>query len=136
MKKLPPYKAIHRTTIDQVSEIGVSGVYVIAYMGRIMYVGKTTNNISKRLCEHIYTPSDLGSWLFSVIDDWRNVRIDIIEPKDHDDSQWLSKSENACIKRFAPKFNKQLMPESVRTNALDSLYYQKRTNAIQLELPI
>ena len=112
-RKLKPPKQIHRTTIYELvnNDPLISGVYNIAYLGKIMYVGRTESTITDRLAHHCYEKSKLGRWLTSIQDDWVNVRIDILEPASTNDKKWLAQAEEACIKKFRPLFNDLLKPD-------------------------
>ena len=138
MRKLPPYKRLHRTTVGEVSESEESlmGIYVIAYKGEIIYVGKTTVDVKERLSNHIHQGNKLGSWLLNTLDDWHNVRLDILEPEDHDDEVWLAAAEVACIRQFSPLLNKIHNPNYSDTDAVDKCSYRKRNRIIQLEMPL
>ena len=109
------YENIHRTTFDQVfeSQLPHVGIYILAYMGKVLYIGKAESSVVERLENHIkqYT-SRIGYWLRTMEFDWANVRLDIVEPPPRQDRLWFSWVENACIKRFIPLFNEQLIPES------------------------
>ena len=115
-KRHETYDFILRTTLDHIYEgdLPYSGVYIIAYMGKILYVGKVENGMTDRLIYHMkYGLSPIGCWLNVMEPDWKNVRLDILEPPtdQYEDRHWLTRIENACIKQFNPLFNKQLMSE-------------------------
>ena len=108
-------KNVHRTTIDQVFDglIPNVGIYIVAYMGEILYVGKAESSVLDRLKNHLHChTSRIGIWLETMEFDWRNIRIDVLEPPDNEDRYWLSMVENACIKRFNPLFNDRLMAKN------------------------
>ena len=130
---------IHRTTFDQVYEgkIPLVGIYIIAYMGKIMYVGKAEETVIGRLASHTrYNLTPIGGWLNSMEFDWRNIRLDILEPPTHEDNrEWLKRTENACIKRFAPLFNTQLMPEKPRFDAFGNDHYLEHSELYERNHP-
>lgn len=82
-----------------------AAIYIIAYLGRVVYVGKAQDGVEARLAGHMTAPSRLGSWLRRV-DDWENVRLDVLGAHDDD---WLRRAEEACIRRFRPLLNTQLL---------------------------
>ena len=131
IEKHPTYDNIIRTTVDSIYEgdlLPPSAVYIIAYMGKILYVGKTENCVSTRLIKHMRIDrSRIGCWLSAMESDWCNVRLDILEPPHPDDHQWLSKIEEACIKKFNPLFNDQLMPENKQIHVSDKNTYRKHS---------
>ncbi len=102
-----------RTTFDQISEIilPASGIYIVAYMGKIIYVGKS-KNLTHRIPAHIYSADRnyeyLGRWLL-INRDHENIRIDILgTPHDVvDEDVWLKKTEARCVQQFRPLFNTQ-----------------------------
>lgn len=100
---------IVRTTIDQVGiqSLPRAGVYVIAYLGRVVYVGMTSSSVGERLRQHCYLaePSDLGEWLGRVRD-WENIRLDVLVPPEGVGRKWLKSAERACIRQFTPLLNR------------------------------
>ena len=101
---------IIRTTVDKVGGDGIEvGIYVIAYLSRVVYVGKSMGGISARLRQHIGDPrSLLGEWL-TANKDWANIRLDIlVPPYDQDDKAWLRQAEVALINEFDPLLNSQI----------------------------
>lgn len=128
LEKHHTYDFIWRTTFDRIYEgdLPYFGVYVIAYMGKVLYVGKVENGLTERLVYHMkYGLSPIGCWLNIREFEWPNIRLDIIvPPAKEDDRDWLNKTENACIKRFKPLFNKQLMPEKEKVRAFGNQDYQ------------
>lgn len=106
------YKTLTRTTLDKTNDLPNEGVYVIAYLGKVMYVGKTEDSVSHRLYGHwLMRSSDaLGLWMDKLKADWHNIRLDVLEPPDGIDIRyWLRKCEAECIRKFSPLFNTQLM---------------------------
>lgn len=104
-------KNITRTTFDRVGfdSLPNSCVYVLAYMRKIVYVGKTANSATNRLMGHVGNVRErkelLGRWLI-VNADHVNVRVDCLETPDSVDEQaWLRETEIACIRKFKPLFN-------------------------------
>lgn len=111
MKK---YKSITRTTLEHIGESPLphAGVYIIAYMGRILYVGKSNDSVIRRLSSHLERADidDIGGWMYKNRYDWHNTRIDVLEAPDNIDINfWLREVENALVKKFSPLFNVQLM---------------------------
>lgn len=107
-------KEYHRTTLacafDGRTLLPHSGIYVLAYMGQILYVGKAEDVVDRfRLhCLH-GRPLRVDGWLREMAWDYDNVRLDILEtPDDVIESHWLANTEAACIRRFSPLFNTQL----------------------------
>jgi hypothetical protein len=97
-----------RTTLDEKLPAVEYGVYILAYLGRIVYVGKTRRGVQERIRGHITDPDSLlGEWL-TLNRDWPNIRIDILVPPDTEDARiWLKETEVACINRFNPLMNSQ-----------------------------
>lgn len=105
------YKSLTRTTIAECADLPHSGIYIIAYMGRIVYIGKAVD-VGRRLAGHITGRANemLGNWLDAMRFDWPNIRLDVLEtPDDADGQAWNSDAERALIRRFNPLFNKALM---------------------------
>jgi excinuclease UvrABC nuclease subunit len=88
------------------------GIYIISYLGKIIYVGKTEESVKHRLTGHMTNSRNelLGSWMRRV-DDWENIGLDVlVPPNDVEDlKSWLRNAEAACIKKFSPLFNFHLM---------------------------
>ncbi len=121
-KKISIYENIYRTTFDKAFEEPIPhvGIYIIAYMGKILYVGKAESSVTARLNQHIkHLQTKIGIWLYAMEFDWHNIRLDIIEPLDHQGHYWLVQTENACIKKFNPLFNDKLMLGSLRIDGVD-----------------
>jgi len=114
MNKLTKPSNIYRTTLDQAlfeNVLPYVGIYVMAYMGKILYVGKAEDGIKDRLTNHIsMNKSLIGIWLKSMEADWHNVRLDVLEPLDCEDRRWLVQAEMALVQRFVPLFNEKLIP--------------------------
>ena len=105
----PPKEKLRLTLEDELPN--VAGVYILAYLGRVVYVGKTEKMVAGRLRDHLLiTAYDLGAWLLRVRD-WANVRLDVLVPPDKLSDVWLKQAERACIKRFRPLFNELLVGE-------------------------
>lgn len=103
----PGYKKLVRTTLRELSAVPCVGVYVIAYLGKILYVGQSVD-VGVRLVQHLRAAEwdDIGGWMFKVQDDWHNVRLDVLEPPDEvDQLGWLTKVEGALVREFSPLFN-------------------------------
>jgi hypothetical protein len=109
------YMSLTRTTLHEAMNDGVlphAGIYIVAYMGRVLYVGKSEEGVGHRLTDHIYNCGTelLGGWMYKVRDDWHNVRLDVLEAPDGDDWQyWLQSAESALVRVFNPLFNIALM---------------------------
>lgn len=103
------YKSLTRATIGDMADLPHTGVYVIAYMGTVLYVGKA-DNISLRIVGHITNRGRelIGTWLDAMRFDWHNVRLDALESPDDSDA-WTREAEDELIRRFKPLFNTQLM---------------------------
>jgi hypothetical protein len=138
MRKLPPYKKLHRTTVGDLyeSDEKLMGIYIIAYVGKVIYVGKTTNDVSVRLISHTYQKNKIGTWLLTLSDDLHNIRLDVLEPEDHDDEVWLAAAEVACIRHFSPLLNKIHNPNYTDTDVVDKITYQKHNEPEQLEMQL
>ena len=101
------YKSLIRTTLDKTDGLPYSGIYIIAYLGKILYVGKTIDSVSVRLYQHWINrgKEDLGSWMDNIRQDWHNVRLDVLEAPDVENfDYWLRQVENLLIKKFNPLF--------------------------------
>jgi hypothetical protein len=91
----------------ETAALPMAGVYVLGYMGRVLYVGRSTN-VPERLRQHLWPPATrpllVDHWLQAVgWADAYNVRLDVLEcPADEG---WLPVAEEACIRRFRPLFN-------------------------------
>lgn len=107
------YKSLTRTTLDKLDNIPFVGVYIIAYFGRVVYVGKASKSIQDRINYHIFRDhkgGQLGIWLCKLRDDFHNIRIDILEPPDDVDTRrWLMDAEANLINRFHPLMNTHLI---------------------------
>ncbi len=108
MTKLSKARSKHRTVLTELDDLPHAGVYVIAYMGRVVYVGKASLSVSERLVSHITQVSAVGAWMRRIQDDWGNVRLDVLEAPDSGDA-WINKVEEALIKKFRPVFNDALL---------------------------
>ena len=107
-------KSIYRTTLDQIDngKIPHAGIYVIAYLGKVMYVGKAEHNVIERLRLHWYKCSQpFGIWLRNIRFDWPNVRLDILEVPDYENRYWLQQAEAALVRKFNPLFNDRLLQD-------------------------
>jgi hypothetical protein len=107
------YKSLTRTTLHEAMNDGVlphAGIYIVAYLGRILYVGKAEGSVAHRLTGHFLSREFdlLGVWMDRVQQDWHNVRLDVLEPPDSDWRYWLQSAESALVRRFVPLFNEQL----------------------------
>ena len=127
-KKISTYENIYRTTFNRAFEEALphSGIYIIAYLGKILYVGKAEVSVIARLNQHIkHLNTRIGVWLYGMELDWQNIRLDIIEPPAYEGHYWLSRAEMACIKQFSPLFNKDLMPDKPRIDVGDNSQLSK-----------
>lgn len=108
------YKTLTRTTLAQTDDLPLAGIYVLAYMGTVVYAGKAEGGIANRLKQHwlnrLYEP--LGDWMDKLIHDWDNVRLDVLEAPDDCAEYWLRDAERAVINRFQPLFNDKLVSEA------------------------
>lgn len=102
------YKNLYRTTLDQVDDLPFTGVYIVAYMKQVLYVGKAEDSVIARLSGHMTQTDRFGRWLRCMRFDWPNVLVDVLEPPDDQDTRWLDQAETACIRRFRPLFNTNL----------------------------
>jgi len=110
-------KEFHRTTLnvafDEHTVLPLSGIYILAYMGEVVYVGKAMD-ISARLRSHCVIQARkrqqlIDGWLWNMVWDYGNVRLDILEtPDECDEQQWLRATEAACIRQFRPLLNVRL----------------------------
>ena len=105
---------IVRTTIQNMDDarLNAPGVYVIAYMGRIVYVGKASESMAHRINTHVYGAMEareqLGKWLVKNADH-ENMRLDgLVVPYGVDAQAWTKDVEAACIRKFRPLLNEQL----------------------------
>ena len=107
------YKSLTRTTLHDMDALPHCGIYIIAYMGKILYVGKGVDGVFGRLSNHLLNrdTEDIGGWMYKVRDDWHNVRLDVLEaPDDGNVDVWLREAEASLINLFRPMFNTHLMP--------------------------
>ena len=91
--------------MTELDSLPISGLYVIAYMGRVLYVGRAVH-VADRLRQHLTGKSLLGNWLLNT-SDWDNVRLDVLEQPDDTDN-WQPVAEEALIRQFKPLFNTAL----------------------------
>ena len=112
MEKLPAPKQICRVTFDQLGKTPLpnAGIYIVAYMHQILYIGKAKISVSDRLRSHMVLMTRIGRWLRMYELDWENVRLDVLEIPDGQSEQWLFQAENVLVKVFKPLFNSQLQP--------------------------
>lgn len=107
MTKIEKPKELVRTTIGEtgLGDLPMSGVYIVAYLKKIIYVGKA-QDVSDRLRSHIHGAhrSLFGAWL-RLNEDWENIRLDVLVQPDEAHKFWLGIVEKACIKKFNPLFN-------------------------------
>lgn len=102
-----------RTTLDKIGEVilPTPAVYILAYMGKIVYVGKAENSVEQRLSSHrtcAQRPSEsLGKWIIKNADH-SNIRLDILSAPDGAPFNWAREMEAKCIRRFRPLLNTQL----------------------------
>ena len=103
-------KSIYRTTLDQVDngKIPHAGIYVIAYLGKVMYIGKAERSVEDRINTHCRQFTPIGLWLKQAEFDWSNIRVDILEVPDYENRYWLQQAEAALVRKFNPVFNEQL----------------------------
>jgi excinuclease UvrABC nuclease subunit len=109
--KMLKYKSLTRTTLAELDDLPHSGIYIIAYMGRVLYVGKASESIADRLKGHVIKRGRelLGTWLDNMRFDWHNIRLDCLETPDYASNTWIQEAEAQLIRRFNPLFNIQNM---------------------------
>ena len=98
-----------RTTLDAAfdgeSLLPLSGIYILAYMGKTVYVGQSVD-IPGRLLHHCARGNLLiDAWLYGMRFDYANIRLDILASSDQ---LWLKEAEAVCIQYFKPLLNTQL----------------------------
>lgn len=102
-----------RTTLDKIGKVVLPtpSVYILAYMNKIVYVGKTEESVEGRLAGHMthaLGPHEhLGKWLVMNADH-SNIRLDVLSAPDNAPSNWAIEAEVECIRRFRPLLNVQL----------------------------
>src|SRR3990167_10511336 len=88
--------------------IPISGVYILAYMRTIVYVGRA-NEVEARMVNHMRPAAGkllVDQWLQTVAAaDMVNVRMDVLEPPAEADDAWMRTTEEACIRQFRPLLN-------------------------------
>ena len=99
-----------RTTLQDVADGAQTptvGVYLLAELGQVVYVGKADDGVDHRLRQHMHRGSDIGKWLYSRMESWRSVRLDVLIPPGTcaDVPAWVRNVELACIRRFHPLLN-------------------------------
>ena len=106
------YKSLTRTTLDKTENLPLGGIYIIAYMGKVVYIGKATISIPNRIKEH-WGSRDVepfGNWLDKMRLDWCNIRLDVLEaPDDIDINYWMKLVEGLLVRKHSPLFNSYLM---------------------------
>ena len=86
------------------------GIYILAYMKQVVYIGKSESGVNERLVKHVDRRTNVGSWMASIASDWSNVRLDVLEAPLYADSRaWLKETEARLIAWFRPLFNDLLM---------------------------
>lgn len=108
---LAKYKAKIRTTLAETEGLPMMGIYVIAYMRKVVYIGKATRGIADRLEQHWYNRNKerLGNWMDKLKYDWENVRLDVLVPPDDVDARyWIEMAEGQLIRQFKPLFNESI----------------------------
>ena len=105
-----------RTTLDKAFDeetlLPISGIYILAYMGNVIYVGQAAD-ISDRMRQHctglVAHPLPVDAWIRQMQFDYQNIRLDILEtPPMAEDRFWLNETEAACIRQFRPLMNDRL----------------------------
>jgi excinuclease UvrABC nuclease subunit len=111
--KLPPPAIKYRITLAELDQLpDVSGVYILAYMGKVLYVGKAKHIPDRIRCHFTNAHKEvLGSWIRTYDNDWHNIRLDVLEAPFVGDEMWMTSAENALVKIFNPLFNTHLLPE-------------------------
>lgn len=99
---------IRTTVADKLLHVEY-GVYILAYLGHVVYVGQTRRGVAERIRGHITDENSLlGEWL-TLNRDWHNIRLDILVPPNEGDGRvWLRNTEVACINEFNPLLNSQI----------------------------
>ena len=92
----------------EAAELPPAGLYVLAYMGKVVYVGKAEYGVGKRINQHVDRMDRIGMWLANMRLEWANIRLDVLEAPDADTERWLVSAESALIRRFRPLFNETL----------------------------
>jgi len=121
--RLPRPKSKYRTTLAQLEQLpDITGIYIFAYMGKILYVGQSAS-VPDRIRGHYTNAGDelIGAWLRCFENDWGNVRLDLLEAPILHSDQWMDAAEIALIKRFNPLFNQQLQSETKRPVSVPAL---------------
>ena len=96
-----------RTNLKEIFDLGEihSGIYVVAYLGKVVYVGKAEVGVQPRLRQHICRAGvgneTLGDWMIKNMDH-ANIRVDVLEGSGR---RWLEAAEHALIQRFSPLLN-------------------------------
>jgi hypothetical protein len=102
----PPKELIRITLADSIPD--TPGIYILAYMGKVVYIGKAETSVFHRISEHRYSAlhDRLGAWIVQC-NDWTNIRLDVLIPPIDVPSinEWLYEAESACIRRFKPVLN-------------------------------
>lgn len=90
-----------------------TGIYVIACYPNhgCLYIG-ISNNVCKRILEHLWNNYTLGVFLRDNMADACSFRLDILVAPD-DDYEWCRAAERALVQYFRPQFNQQLLGDSV-----------------------
>ena len=99
----PPVN-ITRTTLSNLhaTDLPIAGCYVIAYMGSIVYVGKSID-LPYRLRHHLISGTQaIDLWLRRMTHDYDNIRIDLLESPRY---EWENDAEIALIHYFKPLMN-------------------------------
>jgi len=98
-----------RTTLDKIGTepLPHAGIYLLAYMGRVVYVGISAVSVEQRLLTHMHKALDepLGQWL-TLNADHANIRLDVlVPPTDAEPHYWLRQHEALLIQHFHPLLN-------------------------------
>jgi hypothetical protein len=95
--------------MSELDNLPFSGIYIIAYMGKILYVGKASVDVLGRISNHQSQFTKIGVWLLKSKGDWENVRLDVLEQPDDANKTWLKDAEALLIRKFNPLFNTNLI---------------------------
>lgn len=60
---IPPKELIRITLADSIPD--TSGIYILAYMGEIVYIGLAQDSVYRALLYHQYKQDRLGQWMLS-----------------------------------------------------------------------
>lgn len=91
----PPNERIRITLADSIPD--TPGIYILAYMGKIVYIGLTQDSVYHALLYHQYKQDRLGQWMSEQ--DPASVRLDILIPPS---LGWMIPARRALKQYFHP----------------------------------